>query len=182
MVSMRGVPARVKLLPQSLPLGGTVTLGSVGILGSVVVPSHAQHILRAVVELREAVELTVGVVDGGLVDAAEGAQGLVGAVEERLQNLSALVKVSRASQMQLLRRWTDFIPQVCGKTRVQEGRLCGLAHTLTQQLVSSGGISNDTLLVSLPRRISSKTQEGGHVNTINMLCAMCVTPQVELCQ
>jgi len=123
-----------------------IYLGSVGILGSVVVPSHAQHILRAVVELREAVELTVGVVDGGLVDAAEGAQGLVGAVEERLQNLSALVKVSRASQMQLLRRWTDFIPQVCGKTRVQEGRLCGLAHTLTQQ---PGEISHKSVHVIL---------------------------------
>lgn len=86
--------------------------GSLGVFGSVIIPSNAQHVLRAVVELREAVELAVGVIDGRLVDSAEGSEGLVGAVEERLQDLSALGKGSGASQMQLLRRWTNFIQQV----------------------------------------------------------------------
>ncbi len=92
----------------------SIYLGSPGILGSVIIPAHAQHVLRAVVELREAVELAVAVVNGWLVDTAEGGLGLVGAVEERLENLSTLVKVSCASQMELLCRWTDLILQVCG--------------------------------------------------------------------
>lgn len=108
-----------------------IHLGSPGILGGVVIPAHAQHILRAVVELREAVELTVVVVDGWLVDTVEGRLGLVGAVEERLENLSALVKVPRASQMELLRGRTNLILQVCGQTRIQEGGLCCLANMLT---------------------------------------------------
>lgn len=91
-----------------------IYLGSPGILWSVIIPAHAQHILRAVVELREAVELTVAVVNGRLVDATEGGLGLVGAVEERLQNLPTQVKVPGASQVELLRRWTDLILQVCG--------------------------------------------------------------------
>ena len=91
----------------------TIYLGSLGIFGSVIISAHAQHVLRAVIELGEAVELTVAVVDGRLVDATEGGQGLVSAVEERLENLSALVEVPRASQIELLCRRTDFILQVC---------------------------------------------------------------------
>lgn len=49
-------------------------------------------------------------------------------------------------------------------------------------LVASGGVSDEAFLISLACCISSKAQEGRHINTINMLCAMCVTPQVELCQ
>lgn len=49
-------------------------------------------------------------------------------------------------------------------------------------LVSHGCISNENLFISLSCCISSKTQEGGHINTINVLCAMCVTSQVELGQ
>lgn len=92
----------------------SIYLGSPGVLGSVVIPAHAQHVLRAVVELREAVELTVAVVDGWLVDTTEGGLGLVGAVEERLENLSTLVKVSGASQVELLCRRTNLILEVCG--------------------------------------------------------------------
>lgn len=92
----------------------SIYLGSLGIFGSVIISAHAQHVLCAVVELREAVELTVAVVDGWLVDATEGGQGLVSAIEERLENLSALVEVSCASQIELLCRRTDFILQVCG--------------------------------------------------------------------
>lgn len=49
-------------------------------------------------------------------------------------------------------------------------------------LISSGSISDEALLISLACCISSKTQEGRHINTINMLCAMCVTSKVELGQ
>ncbi|TNN74295.1 hypothetical protein EYF80_015538 [Liparis tanakae] len=129
------------------PAGGVATVNtdqSVCVCSTLGRPLGSRRPMRSfrVVELGEAVELTVGVVDGRLVDAAEGRQGLVGAVEERLQDLSTLVKVSGASHMQLLRRWTDFILQVCGKTRVQEGRLRGLTHTLTQQ---PGDISNESV-------------------------------------
>lgn len=92
----------------------SIYLGSLGIFGSVIVPSHAEHILRAVVELREAVELTIVVVNGRLVDATEGGLGVIGAVEERLDNQPTLVKVSCTSQMEPLRRWTNLILQVCG--------------------------------------------------------------------
>lgn len=89
-------------------------LSCLGIFRSVIIPAHAQHILRAVVELREAVELTVAVVNGRLVDTTEGGSGLIGAVEEWLENLATLVKVSCAPQIELLRRWTNLILQVCG--------------------------------------------------------------------
>lgn len=92
----------------------SIYLGSPGIFGSVIVPAHAQHILRAVVELRKAVKLTVAVVNGWLVDTTQGGLGLIGAVEERLENLSTLVKVSCASQMELLCGWTNLILQVGG--------------------------------------------------------------------
>lgn len=81
-----------------------VYLGSPGIFGSVIVPAHTQHVLCAVVELREAVELTVAVINVWLVDTIERGLGLIGTVEERLENLSTLVKVSCASQIELLCR------------------------------------------------------------------------------
>lgn len=92
----------------------SIYLCSLGIFGGVVIPAHAEHVLRAVVELREAVELTVAVVNVGLVDTTERGLSLVGAVEERLENLPAQVKVSCASQMEPLRRWSDLILQVGG--------------------------------------------------------------------
>ena len=103
------------------------------IFWSIIIPAHAQHILRAVVEFREAIELTVAVVNGRLVDTTEGGVGLICVVEERLENLATPVKVSCASQMELLCRWTNLILQVCGQTRVQEGRLCCLTNLLTQE-------------------------------------------------
>lgn len=95
-------------------LGRCAHLSSLGVFGGVVVPAHAEHVLRAVVELREAVELAVAVVDAGLVDAAEGGLRVVGAVEERLEDLSALVKVPRASQVESLRGRPDLVLQVSG--------------------------------------------------------------------
>lgn len=92
----------------------SIYLCSLGIFGGVIIPAHAEHILRAVVELREAVELTVVVVNVGLVDTTERGLSLVGAVEERLENLPAQVKVSCASQMEPLCRWSDLILQVGG--------------------------------------------------------------------
>lgn len=49
-------------------------------------------------------------------------------------------------------------------------------------LVLSDSVSDEAQLITLSCCISSETQEGGHINTINMLCAMCVTSKVELCQ
>lgn len=96
-----------------LPLKGNVTyLRSLGILSRIVIPANAQHILGAVVEFREAIELTTVIIDCRLVHATEGGLGLIGAVEEWLENLSALVEVSRASQMKPRR--TNFILKVCG--------------------------------------------------------------------
>lgn len=46
--------------------------------------------------------MTVNVVNVRLVDTIQGGLGLVSAVEERLQNEATLVKVSCASQMELL--------------------------------------------------------------------------------
>lgn len=90
----------------------SIYLGSSGIFGSVIIPAHAEHILRAVVELREAIELAIVVVNGRLVDTTERGLGVIGAIEERLENLPTLVKVSCASQMEPLRRWADLILQV----------------------------------------------------------------------
>lgn len=73
-----------------------------GVLGGVVIATHAEHVLRAVVELGEAVELAVAVVDAGLVDAAQRRLSVVGAVEEWLEDLSAQVKVPCASQVESL--------------------------------------------------------------------------------
>lgn len=95
-------------------LGRCAHLSGLGVFGGVVVPAHAEHVLRAVVELREAVELAVAVVDAGLVDAAEGSLRVVGAVEKRLEDLSALVKVPRASQVESLRGRPDLVLQVSG--------------------------------------------------------------------
>lgn len=93
---------------------GSIYLGCLGVFGSIIIPAHAQYILRAVVELREAIELAVVVVDGGLVHTAEGGMGLIGVVEEWLKNLPTLFKVSCASQIEPLGRWTNLILQVCG--------------------------------------------------------------------
>lgn len=92
----------------------SVYLCSPDIFGSIIIPAHAEHILRTVVELREAIELTIAVVNGRLVDTIKGGLGVIGAVEKGLQNLPALVKVSCASQMEPLCGWTDLILQVCG--------------------------------------------------------------------
>lgn len=101
-----------------LPLNGNVSyLRSLGVLSRIVIPANAQHILGAVVEFREAIELAPVVVDGRLVHTTEGGLGLVGAVEEGLENLSALIEVSRASQVKPGR--ANFILKVCGQTRVQ---------------------------------------------------------------
>lgn len=108
----------------------SVYLCSADIFGSIIIPAHAEHILCAVVELREAIELTIAVVNGRLVDTIKGRLGHIGAVEKWLQNLPTLVKVSCASQMEPLRGWTDLILQVCGQARVQKGRLCRLTDML----------------------------------------------------
>lgn len=92
----------------------SIYLGCLGIFGSIIIPAHAQYILCAVVELREAIELTIVVVDGGLVHTTEGGVGLIGVVEEWLENLPTLLKVSCASQIEPLGRWTNLILQVCG--------------------------------------------------------------------
>ena len=49
-------------------------------------------------------------------------------------------------------------------------------------LVSSCSISNKIVFISFACCIPTETQEGRHVHAINMLCAVCVTSQVELCQ
>lgn len=108
-----------------------IYLGSRGIFGSIVIPTHTQNVFCAVIELREAIELAVAVVYCRLVHAVEGAMSVVGAVQEGLENLSALVKVSRASQIQLLRRCPNLIFQVSGKTRIRQRRLCCLTKMLT---------------------------------------------------
>lgn len=104
-------------------------LCSAGVLGSVVGAADAQHILCAVVELREAIELAPVVVDGRLVHPAEGGPGVIGAVQEGLQNLPTPVKVSGASQVEPRR--THFILKVCGQTRVQQRSLRRLTNMLT---------------------------------------------------
>lgn len=84
-------------------------LCSTGVLCGVVVAPHAQHILGAVVELREAVELAVVEVDGWLVDAIEGGVRLIGAVQKRLQEQAARVKVSGSADVDPLARRTHFV-------------------------------------------------------------------------
>lgn len=101
-------PGRQLVIVASL----VTCLCSPGVLGGVVGATNAQHVLGAVVELREAIELTPVVVDGRLVHPAEGGQGVIGAVEEGLEDQPTPVKVSGASQMEPRR--TDLILKVCG--------------------------------------------------------------------
>lgn len=74
-------------------------LCSIDIFGGVVISAHTQHILCAVVKLREAIELAVGEVDRGLVDAIQRGVGLVGAVEEGLKLQAALLEISTPTQV-----------------------------------------------------------------------------------
>lgn len=111
----------------------SVHLSSVGIFGGVVVSSHAQHIFSTVVELREAVELAVGEVDGWLVDSVQRGVGVVGAVEERLEQQTAAVEVSSASQVNSLVLRTHLVLEVSWQTGVKNGRVCALSLMLNQQ-------------------------------------------------
>lgn len=111
----------------------SVHLSSVGIFGGVVVSSHAQHIFGTVVELREAVELAVGEVDGWLVDSVQRGVGVVGAVEERLEQQTAAIEVSSATQVHPLLLRTHIILEVGWQAGVEDGRVCTLSLMLTQQ-------------------------------------------------
>lgn len=98
--------------PTAVRWDAAAHLCGLGVFGGVVIAAHAQHVLRAVVELGEAVELAVAVVDAGLVDATQGRLSVVGAVEERLEDLSAQVKVPRAPQVEPLRWGSNLVLQV----------------------------------------------------------------------
>lgn len=111
----------------------SVHLSSVGIFGGVVVSSHAQYIFSTVIELREAVELAVGEVDGRLVDSIQWCVGVVGAVEEWLEQQMAAVEVSSASQVNSLVLRTHLILEVSWQTGFEDGRVCALSLMLTQQ-------------------------------------------------
>lgn len=84
-------------------------LCSSGVLCGIVVTTHAKHILSAIIELREAVELAVLEVDGWLVDAIEGGVGLVGAVQEWLQEQAARIEVSSSAYVDPLAHRTYFV-------------------------------------------------------------------------
>lgn len=77
--ALRSPPSTVELC-WHLNFFSATHLGSLGVLRSIIISTHAQHILHAVVELREAIELTVAVVNCRLVDAIEGGLGVIGAV------------------------------------------------------------------------------------------------------
>lgn len=98
-------------------------LSSIGIFGGVVVSSHAQHVFSTVVKLREAVELAVGEVDGRLVDSVKRCVGVIGAVEERLEQQTAALEVSCATQVHPLVLRTQLILQVSWQTGVEDGRV-----------------------------------------------------------
>lgn len=112
-------------------LSRLIYLGCLGVFGGIIIPTHAQHVFCTVIELREAIKLAVVVGYCWLIDTAEGGLGVVGAVEERLKNESALVKVSRSSQVEPLLGRSNLILQVRGETGVWERRLGCLANMLT---------------------------------------------------
>lgn len=63
------------------------------------------------------------------------------------------------------------------------GRLkAGQSDKLCVSLVSSCSFSDEILLISLACSVSSETQKGGHVNTINVIGDVSVTSQVEFCK
>lgn len=106
---MRGIQSLVKALPQDRPLCCAVILGSFSKFSSIVVSSHSQDILGAIVEFGEAIEFTVLEVDGGLVDSIQGSLCLVGFVHERLEGLSTQVEVSRSPKVQGLPILLDLV-------------------------------------------------------------------------
>lgn len=95
-------------------------LCSSGELGSAVIAPHAQHILSAVVKLRESVEFAVLEVHGGLEDAVQGALGAVGSVQEGLQQLPAQLEVAGATQVQGEPVLLQLIPRIPGQAGIQE--------------------------------------------------------------
>lgn len=113
-------------------------LSSIGIFGGVVVSTHAQHIFSTVVELGEAVELAVGEVDGRLVDSVKRGVGVIGAVEERLEQQTAAVEVSSAAQVHPLVLGTHLILKVSWQAGVEDRRVCALSLMLTQEPRYSG--------------------------------------------
>lgn len=150
---------RYNLLDSINKFSYSVYLGGSGIFRSIIIPAHTQHVLHAVVELWKAIKLAVAVVNRWLVDAAQGRLGVIGSVEERLENPSALVEVSRPPKVEPLRRRSDLIQQVGGETRVQQGRLGCFANMLTQES-KKGQQTKKLTLVALSTEYS-KTIQGG---------------------
>lgn len=72
-------------------------LSSVRIFGGVVASSYTQHVFSTVVKLREAIELAVGEVNGRLIDSIERCVGVIGVVEEWLEQYATAFKVSRTT-------------------------------------------------------------------------------------
>lgn len=103
---------RYSLTHRALYVHLYVYLSSLCIFRGVVISTHAQNVLHAVEELREAIKLAVGVIDDGLVDAAQRRLSAIGAVKEGDKNLPTLVEVARSPQMELLSSRTDLILQV----------------------------------------------------------------------
>lgn len=108
-------------------------LSSVRIFGGVVASSNTQHVFSTVVKLGEAIELAVGKFNGRLIDSIERCVGVIGVVEEWLEQHATTVKVSRTTQVNLLVLWTHLILDVLRKAGVKDGGVRALTEMLTQE-------------------------------------------------
>lgn len=134
------------LQPHALYTAGFLAcyLGSFSELSSIVVPTHPQDILGAIVELGEAVEFTVLEVDWGLVDSIEGSLCFIGFVHERLEGLSTQVKVACPPKVQGLPILLDLIFNVQRQARVQEWSIGSQTSLFTQEPVAQRTIYPET--------------------------------------
>lgn len=96
-------------------------LCSFGELGGAVIAAHPQHILGAVIELGEAIELAALELQGGLEDAVQGALPLAGSVEQRPQQLPALLEVAGAAQVQRQPGLLQLLARLPWQARVRDG-------------------------------------------------------------
>lgn len=111
-------------------------LSSLGKCWPVVAATNAQHVLGAVEELREAIELAVVEVDWGLVNAIQGGLAGVGAGQQGAQHRPTSSPVSLSSDVKDLAVPLHHICEAHRQAGVQEGIVGTQACLLAQKSVT----------------------------------------------
>lgn len=124
-------------------------LSSLGKCWPVVAATDAQHILRAVKELRETVELAVVEVNRWLVDAIQGGLAGVRASQQGAQHCPTSGPVSFSSDMQHLAVPLHHIGESHGQARIQKWTVRTQTCLLAQQPIAVTRTKHITTVLSL---------------------------------